>query len=727
MLCVAAVFQVAAVPANPMTRVMSNADGTTVTLRLHGDEFYHFTTTTDGYTVLNENGSYVYARRDGSRLVSTGVVAHDEAARTASELSLLSMLTPRLTDRDAVVASKRARVQRDEAQRVQTIDYAKFRGLIILINFTDKKFIGDNPQALHDAMVNTRGYTGYDNTTLGRFTGSVRDYYYDNSNGNFDPVFDVVGPVEVNYASTSGNNSSRSIFQAAINAVDNEVDFSKYDADDNGIVDMVYFIVAGHGSNIVGNNSSLLWPYKSSMLFGAAKRFDGKRLDVYACSTQLMGGEDTDYLDGIGTICHEFTHVLGFPDLYDTDYEKGGQSHDPGDWDVMAGGGYNNYSRTPAGYSLFERYTFGWATPVRLTEEGEYSLPVLAHDNTGFMLTTPVDKEYFLLENRQAVKWDSALPGHGMIVARVDSTNVNVWYNNNVNIDPSHNYYELLRAGGGTEGSLASDPFPGTGAIRMIDNSGIVTGSLRSRSGEDNDFAVFNITELTGGAVSFNLVSSEKVKAIEEDFELMPLSTTTTSTGVEGRWATWSFIKCSINEPEEGTGEGTRMCSLITSSAMTMTSDVPYVLSIVRATAYNTSSTAAKLRLYYSIDEGKTWKDVPNHTVTVPGSSVASVQWIMPSLDKPVRLRINMTAGSRVVSAPLNIDNVRLYYSSKIDVDEPLEGDVNGDGDVNVADVNIVLNLILQEGYDKSADVNHDDAVNVADVNYILSIILEDS
>lgn len=726
LLCAVAMLNAAAVPANPMARVMTNADGSTVTLRLVGDEFYSYSTTLDGYTVLPVDGSYEYARRDGSRLAPTGIVAHDVEQRTASELAVLSTLSPRLTDRDAVSASKRARAERDEPRRVQTIDYAKFRGLIILVNYTDVKFKGDDPQALHSAMVNSHNYTGYDNTTLGRFTGSVRDYYYDNSNGNFDPVFDVVGPVNVNYASTDGNSRSRVIFQNAVNAVDSQVDFSKYDADGDGVVDMIYFIVAGHGSNVQGNDGSLLWPYKSGYLFNSAKRFDGKRIDVYACSTQLMGQDNTEYLDGIGTICHEFTHVLGFPDLYDTNYETGGQSHDPGTWDIMAGGGYLNNSRTPAGYSIFERYTFGWANPPVLESEGEYTLPVLGTSNTGYILKTPVNREFFMLENRQSTKWDSALPGHGMIVVRVDSTNVSVWNDNTLNCDPNHNYYELLRAGGSTEGSSDSDPFPGKGGIRMIDNSGIATGCLRTWNGTANPFAIFNIAEVTGGDVTFNLVSSDNVKAIEEDFETMDLTTKASTTGVEGNWATWSFTKCSVSEPGEGHGNGSRVCSMIVPSVLTMTSDVNYVLTQVRATAYNTSASAAKLRLYYSINGGTTWKDVPNHTVTIPGSSVVNVDWVIPVLDKPVRLRWNMTAGSRVASAPLNIDDIRLYYDHALEP-EHIDGDVNGDGKVNVGDVNYVLNLILLEQYEQVADVNHDNEVNIGDVNYILNIILTNS
>ncbi len=51
-------------------------------------------------------------------------------------------------------------------------------------------------------------------------------------------------------------------------------------------------------------------------------------------------------------------------------------------------------------------------------------------------------------------------------------------------------------------------------------------------------------------------------------------------------------------------------------------------------------------------------------------------------------------------------------------------GDVNGDLEVNLADVNAVIDMILSNNQDKVGDVNGDHEVNVADVNAIIDIIL---
>ncbi|MBQ9466552.1 MAG: M6 family metalloprotease domain-containing protein [Muribaculaceae bacterium] len=732
MVAAASVAVANAIPANPMPGVCQQPDGTSVTLRLVGDEFYHYNCTSDGYTVLRNSatGAYEYARLDGAgRLSSTGVLAHDAARRTPSEMSLLAITGKHVTDRVASTEGTRARRARDEQgglNRIKQFDYDKFRGLIILINYSDIKI---EHADIYEDMVNKRGYTGYDQSNVyGRFTGSVCDYYRENSMGNFDPQFDIYGPVDVtNYASTQGNASSRSIFQTAIRLLDNEIDYSQYDTDGDGYVDMVYFIVAGYGSNTQNNDSRLLWPYKSGWLTN--NRFDGKRFNLYACSTALMGQEGSGVPDGIGTICHEFTHVLGFPDLYDTNYETGGQSHDPGKWDIMASGGYNNYSRTPAGYSLFERYTFEWAAPQVITEAGEYSIEPLQTGNSGYKLPTAEDsREFFLIENRQATRWDAALPGHGMVVVRVDSTNVAVWNNNTLNCDPNHNYYELLRAGGSTEGDKTSDPFPGTDGVLMLDNSGVA--NLCSWAGVESPFVITDIDETTGGAVTFRVIKAADQQVLVEDFEEMPVNAATPLKGVQGRWATWTLNKANVMAGEEGvTCNGAQSMGMYTPSMIQMETDLDYRLTMVRANVFNSSAAAAKLRLYVSYDGGKTWKDpASDHTVSIAGSAIGTVMWkLNENTDKPVRLRINMTAGSKVKTSRLYIDDLRLYHNGKQEAEPSLKGDVNNDGVVDVGDVNAVLAAILTADSDTKYDVNDDGSVDVGDVNTILDIILNNN
>ena len=519
-----------AVPAFPGKVRTQQPDGTTVTLQLHGDEYLCFTTTADGYTVLKrEDGFFVYAQRtaDGT-MEPTERVAHDAADRTEADLNWLrsvkKMMAPPMSEKAAARRqadhSRQARARAAAQAKAPLFDYSNFRGLIVLVEFSDRKFSRDDYPQMFERMVNEHDYKGYGLLDLGVFTGSVRDYFYDNSYGMFDPHFDIVGPVTVSRSQyyAQGTEKADQLTKDVIDAVDEQVDFSQYDLDNDGAVDMVYFLFAGYGANYDVEGSKLIWPHAGYLLDPQRWRYifkDGKQLGYYACSTELMGAPGSRAFDGVGTMCHEFGHVLGLPDLYDTDYEKsGGESLTPGNWSIMAAGPYQNNGRTPTGYTLFERYALGFATPEVISGEGSFTLSSVGTSNTGYRLNASTRKELFLIENRQkSDKWDQYLPGHGMLVYRVDSTNVNVWETNEVNCNPSHNYFELLRAGGSKayEGS-ASDPFPGTGKVTMLNN---VTSpaNLLSWAGKPTLLGLDNIAE-SHGVVTFDVVDVNVLRSI---------------------------------------------------------------------------------------------------------------------------------------------------------------------------------------------------------------------
>jgi M6 family metalloprotease-like protein len=517
-----------AVPAHPGTVKVQQPDGSFVTLRLLGDEWQHFQTTADGYSVVkNQQGYYVYAEKKNGQLEATSFVAHDEAERKEAELAYLSTVkkyqAPDMSER---LAQERQLIQLRQqeilasrrAQGNRATNYQNFRGLIILIEFDDKGFSReDYPEIMND-MVNKEGYTGFDNQVL---TGSVRDYFSDNSGGKFQPHFDIAGPYKVPFSQFDCNinkdNQIGQILKAAIDSADvvGNINFKDYDGDGDGKVDLVYFIVAGNGANYSGNDEDLWWPHRSG--FWGLKK-DGVNLQDYASSTELLGymsRPSTVRIDGIGTICHEFSHVLGLPDFYDSDYEKsGGQSNDPGDWSLMASGCYADNGDTPVGYSLYERYSVGFcAEPEKITAEGSYTLEPLFSSFTGFRIDSPVNKEFFLFENRQKndFKWDKFLPGSGMLVHRVDKTNNNVWFGNTVNANPDHNYYEVVRAGGTSHGS-AADVFPGTRKVKTL-NANTTPANLKTWSGKATRWGLKNI-QMANGIVTFDIEDIYVLKAL---------------------------------------------------------------------------------------------------------------------------------------------------------------------------------------------------------------------
>ena len=508
-----------AVPANGKLVKVQQPDGTTISIRLVGDEYLHFNTTADGYSVVkNARGYYVYAQRaaDG-QLAPTQQVAHDEAARSAAELRFLNTVEKHLAPTMTEVAAqeKQAELKRQakarEKRRDPQYDYTKFRGLLILVQFNDKEFSRPDYKDIISDMVSQENYTGYtdENGRQVKCPGSVRDYYSDNSMGLFQPEFDVYGPYTVDYSQyyVNGTNNANRLVNAAVNAADADIDFSQYDRDGDGIVDMIYFIFAGNGSNYSGNDSRLFWPHRSVIYNGQYYvQKDGVALWDYASSVELCGWTSqpsTITIEGIGTICHEFSHVLGLPDFYDADYSgSGGESNHPGEWSVMSGGSYFNNGRSPVGYSAFERYMVGFANPTLIEGEGSYTLENLSESNQFFRINTPVNKEFFILENRQQTGWDRYLPGHGMLIFRVDSTNARVWANNAVNNNPKHQYYELVRARG-TLGSAGYDPFPGRGNVHSVNNV-TTPANLLTWAGKETQWGLLNIKE-SNRVISFDV------------------------------------------------------------------------------------------------------------------------------------------------------------------------------------------------------------------------------
>lgn len=503
-------------PAYQGTTKVLQPDGLSVTIRLVGDEYLHYNTTADGFALVRrEDGAYVYASKNNEgQLEPTALLAHDAEERTAQELSYIKevgRLVPQLSEQSIQKRSKdrQQRARQLNQMRASHYDYSKFRGLVILVEYNDCPFRYDDYADIMEEMINGDNYSGIDRTNIAsygiRCTGSIRDYYRDNSNGVFVPTFDVVGPVKVNRSQYYPNSSENAIqlMIDACTAADSQVNFKDYDVDGDNVVDMIYFIFSGLPSYIQGNDQRLLWPHQYNISMERTVRKDGVLLGRYACSTELFGDTNWNVLEGIGTMCHEFCHVLGLPDFYDTGNQYEGLCVTPNTWSLMANGSDFNYGRTPCCLSLFERYALGFATPQVISGAGTFSLEALHSSNTGFRLNTPVKKESFYIENRQKKKWDSELPGHGMLIFRVDSTNNSVWTKyNTVNDNPDHPYYELLRAGGVKSDSYyvgvgtSSDPFPGTSRVTAINNE--TSPSLKTWAGRPNNFGIRNIKEANG-------------------------------------------------------------------------------------------------------------------------------------------------------------------------------------------------------------------------------------
>lgn len=505
LVCKAAVF---ASPVYPRPHQVTQPDGSRLTLVGHGDEFCNYVTTTDGYTLVQAaDGFYHYASEFDGRLTATLQRASDVEQRSAAERAFLAdvpqylrpeptLAAQRLQNAQSVMAQdapaaiqasmKRRSAGAPRSDRRAEAVASDYRGLVILVEFEDRQFSRgtEGTLAYYDAMLNKVGFTSYFDVYYGRqtYTGSLRDYFYDQSYGQFDPTFDIVGPISLPHSQyyVDGVANVMDLTEEVLALADEQIDFSQYDSNGDGDVDMIYLLYAGYSSNYQGNDTRLMWPHASTLVDPEGVMpdiiHDGVRMARFAASAEIFGWmEDGDLvLDGIGTICHEFSHVLGFMDHYDV---LGYQEH-PNTWDVMAAGNYNGIiNRTPCAYNSYEKAVAGFLTPRDISQlDGEQiTLSSIETSEDAAIIYSTQEHVSFFLDNRQDDKWDKGLIGHGLLVWRVDSIRPEYWTMNYVNVT-TRACFRLVRACA-TQGDIISgvedcdfDPFPGTRNVTKLDN-----------------------------------------------------------------------------------------------------------------------------------------------------------------------------------------------------------------------------------------------------------------
>lgn len=470
------------VPADPRPKKVRQADGTVITVHVRGDEYGHMVFTADGHPLqYNEaTANYEYATITNGKMSCSGIVAADADKRTAKVIEFLKSsgtATQQFLNSE-VQRLKKETAESSSSRGVNRLLMKNFpttgspRSLVLLIEFSDVAFTSiANPKDFYTRMLNEEGFSHSNGAE-----GSVLDFYKASSMGLFTPQFDVVGPIKLPetrsyYGSDSPQQDYRvaEVITEACRLADSEVDFSQYDSDGDGVVDNVYYFYAGGGQ---ADNSALkeaIWPHSSNLV--SPITLDGKQIISYACSNELRYTTDGSLATaGIGTFVHEFGHVLGLVDHYDSFYS--GFVFHPGAWDTMATGSYNNNGNTPPLFTAFERSELGWLSLTEL-EAGIDSvsrLPELTTSNFAYRISVPgKPSEYYVLENRQQQGWDRFLPGHGMLMWHID-VDTTEWANNTANTIGAHQLIDIVEADKIlSENSRDGDAFPGTANIRTWD------------------------------------------------------------------------------------------------------------------------------------------------------------------------------------------------------------------------------------------------------------------
>lgn len=308
----------------------------------------------------------------------------------------------------------------------------EYRQAVVLVSFSDRDFSTEKAQERYDSIFNYPGFN------KGAGLGCVADYYRDQSNGLLNLKFDVYGPIKVAKATTEYGTYGSSAFSSATKKLIDSlnVDMTPYDWNNDGYVNQVIYVYAGFGGN-ESSTKGCIWPNTSSF---AAVTAGSVIISNYTASAELWA---RGTLCGIGTVCHEFTHSLGLPDLYPVGNSSELSVVD--EFDLMDGGNFINNGWCPCNLSAFEKMQLGWLTPVELTTATSVkNLKPVADGGDAYMIKV-TDDEYLLLENRQWTGWDVRIPGHGLMIAHVDY-NASAWSGNSVNSTSTHHRYDYYHA-----------------------------------------------------------------------------------------------------------------------------------------------------------------------------------------------------------------------------------------------------------------------------------------
>ena len=559
------------VKVHPGPAVIKQSDGTEITVYAYGDCDNHWYATADGVLLYHEGFDYFVAKVDADgNLVPTKQLAHEMTQRSAAEVKLVKAQNRKLFYDKKKETSARLAPRKEPVENDNTLFFhaGSPKALVILAEFTDSVFKDSDPKSVFeqylnaDVIDNTVG-----NSTVGRNYGSVKKYFSDMSFGTFTPQFDIYGPYQMSqklkYYGDGDKDHMERLIPELCQLADADIDFSQYDQNNDGKVDLVYIICASYSQSWTQNSSDCIWPKSGSAAnygktdFGI---YDGKGVYRFGVHTELNaypGAFTQPYrINGVGLFCHEFSHCIGLPDIYPTD--KAAQTAlNPAmeNWDLMDGGEYVYNGYYPTEYTAWEREAMGWFTidTLKTTHKGSVTVSNINNGGKAYRIVNENSeggKEYLILQYLENKGWNTRLPGltknsegrnvqlqcNGMLVSHVEydaaafslSSGTPSTLPNSVNNVIGHSRFTIIPADGEYISSydnnnkdiytlsMAGDPFPGTSNTTEL-------LSIPWYTGEDISKPLLNITEntsSTNSGVTFDYIVPNDVFEEKEGFEV---------------------------------------------------------------------------------------------------------------------------------------------------------------------------------------------------------------
>ena len=543
-------------------------DGLRLTITLHGDEYFNYATTTDGVLLYQDGNTFFIASVDSNgELSSTNVLAHNAGQRTEEEIALIGLQDKEKFYQAGSSAAKKSRRREPVSGNKLFPHTGSPNVLVALVDFADFKFKNSDEKtiATFDCYLNSEAIKSeYANmkengdTTVCYNYGSVGQYFKDMSFGNFTPHFDVIPSVihlqnNMKYYGEGKNDKIGNLIPEVGRALKSSVtDFSKYDSDNDGYIDLLYIIYAGYSQSVSGNSSDCIWPKVSTYTYNLG---NGMSIYYFGVNGELLGNpQNTEMwkvkrINGIGLFCHEFSHAMGLPDLYPTtDSAQDGNHPGMEYWDLMDGGEYTYNGWNPTEYTAWERECMGWMTIDDLTAKGSYRLGNInkIDEETGEygkayrIKNDSNEKEYVILQNIRPNGWNTGLGIYlvrsydpearckDMLAMHVDydANKFSLSYNS-VNNEDGHPRFTLIPADGRMMSSYAvykakddsdaevqkqrdsqkeyllehcGDTYPGSKGITQLTNIPWYATSA--------DKPIYNIKEVEHGVITFDFLES---------------------------------------------------------------------------------------------------------------------------------------------------------------------------------------------------------------------------
>lgn len=429
-----------AVKMKPGPTTITQSDGSTLTVYAYGDEDFNYFTTTDGVLLCQEDFDFFIAttEKDGT-LSPTKVLAHEQGARTDEEKEAIALQDKQLMYDNMNRISATNKIKRVSYAFSSTLfpHVDSPRIPVLLVEFSDSTFKIDNTKVAFDKYMNAEElFVDTIDTDMDNNHGSVKKYFTDMSFGAFKPQFDVYGPYTLSKplksygAGSSSNEDMKGLFTDACTLADADVDFSQYDSNGDGNVDLVYIVYAGYSAAWAGNSTDCIHP-KSGTL-SSMPEFDGKTIVRYGVNNELNGNPTSNgekrRINGIGVFCHELSHCMGLPDIYPSSGSVAERciNQNMEYWDIMDGGEYSRNGYRPTEYTAWEREFFGWMKVDTLSSPADITLLPLSEGGKAYRILNDNDStgnEYYMIENVQKINWNKSAYGHGMLITHVDYDN----------------------------------------------------------------------------------------------------------------------------------------------------------------------------------------------------------------------------------------------------------------------------------------------------------------